>query len=289
MIIYKDEEYRLWDSHSHFSNLVARPLKSFLKALATYEVMDLIFANWQRFKSISEDRTEKNVYLYKLILDFYQIDKAIHLPVFKMDKKLSYRMNELFPQKIFGFCYINPRSNKLEEDLQDLVEHNVYGIKIHPDIMKFTFKTAQEELIKILRFCGENKIIVLSHTGSHSSLNNLTPILKKCEESIFIIGHSGLCPQVSEAIHVAKECPNSFLEMSGNPYTYKFIEAIKDPDIGVERILFGTDIPSLHPRVEIQKVLALPISTEEKRLIFSYNLENLMKSFLKGKYKANNN
>jgi predicted TIM-barrel fold metal-dependent hydrolase len=127
---------------------------------------------------------------------------------------------------------------------------------------------------------------VLSHTGSHSELKNIIPILKKSDESIFIIGHSGLCPQVSQALKVAKECPNSYLEMSGNPYTYKFMEAIKDPDIRIERILFGTDIPSLHPRVEIEKVLALPISVEEKKMILSYNLENLMKSFLKTKFKA---
>jgi hypothetical protein len=284
MIIYQDEEYRLWDAHSHFSNLVARPLKSFLKALTIYDIMDLIFANWQHYKRISKDRTEKNVHLYKLILDFYHIDRAIHLPVFKMDRKLSYRMNDIYPKRIFGFGYINPNSKSLEEDLQDLVKHNVVGIKIHPDIMKFTFKSAQNELIRICQFCAENEIIVLSHTGSHSHLKNLIPILKKCEESVFIIGHSGLCPQVSDALQVAKECPKSYLEMSGNPYTYKFIEAIKDPDIGVERILFGTDIPSLNPRVEIQKVLALPISTEEKRMIFSYNLETLMKNFLKGKY-----
>jgi hypothetical protein len=283
MIIYQEEEYRLWDAHSHFSNLVARPLKSFLKALTIYDIMDLIFTNWQRFKRISKDRTEKNVHLYKLILDFYNIDRAIHLPVFKMDRKLSYRMNDMYPEKIFGFGYINPNSKSLEEDLQDLVKHNVAGIKIHPDIMKFTFKTAQNELIRICQFCAENKILILSHTGSHSHLTNLIPILKKCDESVFIIGHSGLCPQVSDALQVARECPKSYLEMSGNPYTYKFIEAIKDPNIGVERILFGTDIPSLNPRVEIQKVLALPISAEEKRLIFSYNLENLMKTFLKGK------
>ena len=284
MIIYQDEEYRLWDAHSHFSNLVARPLKFFLKALSTFEVMDLIFANWQRFKRISKDRTEKNVHLYKLILDFYNIDRAVHLPVFKMDRKLSYRMNEMYPQKMFGFGYINPNSKSLAEDLQDLVKNNVGGIKIHPDIMKFTFKSAYNELITICQFCAENKIIVLSHTGSHSHLKNLIPILKKSEESIFIIGHSGLCPQVSDALQVAKECPNSYLEMSGNPYTYKFMEAIKHPDIGIERILFGTDIPSLHPRVEIQKVLALPISVEEKRMIFSNNLETLMKKFLKEKY-----
>jgi len=279
VIIHEEEEYRLWDAHTHFSNLVARPLKFLLKKLSTYEIMDFIFSNWNHAKKTTENRIEKNVNLFKLILDYYHIDRAIHLPVFKMDRKLSYKMNELYPERMFGFGRVNPRSKKLEEQLQDLVENDVIGIKIHPDFTKFTFKGFKEELIKTFQFCAENKIIVLSHTGSHSELKNIIPILKECEESIFIMGHSGLCPQVNQAIQVAKECPNAFLEMSGNPYTYKFMEAIKDPDIGVERILFGTDIPSLNPRVEIEKVLALSISVEEKRMIFFNNLENLIKNF----------
>lgn len=287
MIIYEDEKYRLWDAHSHFSNLVSKILRGLLKALTTNEMDDIIFTNWNRFKNITKERKERNVLRYMMLLDLHHIDKAVHLPVFKLDRKLSYKMNELYPDRFFGFGYINPRSKSLDEDLQELVENDVYGIKIHPDIMKFTYKTYQNELLKVFQFCGENKIIILSHTGSHSFLLNLRPILKECEETVFIIGHSGLCPQISEAVLIAKEFPNSYLETSGNPYTYKFMEAIKDPDIGVERILFGTDIPTLTPRVEIQKVLALPISVEEKRLIFSYNLENLMKSYLKAKYKAN--
>lgn len=286
MIYHDGEEYQLWDAHAHFSNIIARPLKFLLKQLAIYEVMDLIFANWKRFKRVSEDRTEKNVYLFKLILDFYHIDRAVNLPVFKLDRKLSYRMNELMPERMFGFGYINPKSRNLKGDLQELVENNVYGIKIHPDIMKFSFKQYKNELMMISKFCAEKKIIILSHTGDHSEPKNLIPILKEYEETRFILGHSGLQPQVDQALEVARSCPNAYLEISGNPYTYKFIEAIKDPNIGVERILFGTDIPSLQPRVEIQKVLALPISEEEKQLIFHRNLKNLFKDFLKGKFRG---
>ena len=285
MIIFQDEEYQLWDAHSHFSSFISKKLKFVLKYLSTYETMDIIFNNWKVNKRLAEDRLERNVKLYVKVLDYYQIDRAIHLPVFRLDRKLSYRMNELCPERIFGFSNINPRSYQLDSDLNELVEKKFPGIKIHPDFMKFTFKTYQNELIKILNFCAEHKIIVLSHTGSHSELKNIIPILKKCEDAIFIMGHSGLCPQVNQAIQVARECPNSYMEICGNPYTYKFMEAIRDPDIGVERILFGTDIPSLNPRVEIEKVFALDISIEEKRLIFSKNLENLMKTFLGVKYK----
>lgn len=277
MIIFDDETFELWDAHSHFSNLIARPLKFILKYLSIYEIIDVIFANWKRIKNSSSDRLERNVKFYEIILDYYHIDKAIHLPVFKWDRKLSKKMNELLPERIIGFSNVNPRSKSLEDDLNDLVLGDFRGIKLHPDFMRFTFKDYQEELIKICEFCAENKIIVLSHTGSHSEVINLIPILKKVEKCIFIMGHSGLCPQINQALQVARECPNSYLEISGNPYTYQFLNAIKDPDIGVERLLFGTDIPSLNPRVEIEKILALPISIEEKKLIFSKNLKKLMK------------
>jgi len=245
--------------------------------MSTYETMDIIFKDWKLNKDLAEERLERNVLFYIKVLDYYHIDKTIHLPVFKLDRKISYKMNEMFPERIFGFSNINPRSKDLEGDLQELVINRAPGIKLHPDFMKFTFKAYQKELTRIFEFCTENRIIILSHTGSHSVLRNIIPIVKKCNESMFIMGHSGLCPQVDQALEVARTCPNAYLEMSGNPYTYKFVEAIKDPDIGVERILFGTDIPSLTPRVEIEKVLCLPISVEEKRMIFSRNLQNLLK------------
>ncbi len=278
MIVYEDEEYLLWDAHTHFSNLVSKPFKFLLKSLSIKEIMDFVFASWTEAKKDSKNRLERNINLYKLVLDYYNIDKAIQLPVFKLDRKFSYRMNEMFQERIFGFGYIAPRAKSLEEDLQEIVEKKVLGIKIHPSFGKFTFKACQDELTNIFQFCAENKIIVLSHTGSHSEIKNLVPILKKCDETRFIIAHSGLCPQVNDAIQVAKNYSNIYLEMSGNPYTYKFMEAIKSSDIGVERVLFGTDLPSLNPRVEIEKVLALDISVDERRLIFSGNLQKLMKN-----------
>lgn len=276
MILFQDEEYELWDAHSHFSSLIARPLKFVLKYLSIYEIMDLLFANWRRIKRSTDSRMERNVRFFELILDYYHIDRAIHLPVFKLDRKLSWKMNQIIPERVFGFSNIDPKSKSLAQDLEELVEKQFMGIKLHPDFMKFTFKKYQEPLIKVCQFCADNEIMILSHTGSHSELKNIIPILKKVDDCQFIMGHSGLCPQVDQALRVARECPNAYLEMSGNPYTYKFMEAMKDPDIGVERILFGTDIPSLNPRVEIQKVLAMPISTEEKRLIFSGNVKKLL-------------
>lgn len=275
-IIVNDEEYEIFDAHTHFSNLIARPLKFILKYLSIYEIIDLIFANWKQIKGRTDSRKEKNVELFKLVLDYYHIDKAINLPVFKLDRSLSYKMNKLYPEKMIGFGYINPRSRHLKEDLKELKQKGVKGIKIHPDFMKFNFRKQKEELLDIFRYCANYKILVLSHTGSHSEIKNIIPLLKKSDETKFVIGHSGLCPQSQQALDVARKCPNTFLEISGNPYIFRFMEAIKDPDIGIEKLLFGSDLPSLNPRVEIQKILSLDISKAERKLIFSDNIKRIL-------------
>ncbi len=276
MILFDDDPYELWDAHSHFSLLISKKLRFVLKYLSTYETMDILFDDWKQNKKGYSDKLERNVHFYIKVMDYYHIDRSIHLPIFKLDRKLSKKMNESFPERLYGFSNINPKSKTLDEDLIELNVNKFPGIKLHPDFMRFTFKDYQEELIKIFNFCAENNIIILSHTGSHSVLENIIPILKKSDDVVLILGHSGLCPQVNQALKVARECPNSFLEMCGNPYTYKFMEAIRDPDIGIEKVLFGTDIPSLNPRVEIEKVFALDISVEERRMIFSRNLKKIL-------------
>lgn len=284
MIIFEDEEYRLWDAHSHWSRMISRILKPILKYLATYELMDFAFSTLKEIKKTAKSKFESKLWLCMSVLDYYHIDRTINLPVFGFDRKISYELQNKYPERVIGFGNVSPNSKNLEEDLHNLVKNNAWGIKLHPHMMKFRFDKQSESVGRIFEFCQENHIIILSHTGSHSEIKNIVPILKNYPNLGFILGHSGLQPQINDAIKAARECPNAYLEISGNPYTYKLLEAIKDRDIGVERILFGTDIPSLNPRVEIQKILALSISSEEKRMIFSKNLEVLLKKFLGDKY-----
>ncbi len=82
---------------------------------------------------------------------------------------------------------------------------------------------------------------------------------------------------MDQAIDAAKQCPNAYLEMSGGYYPFQFERAVKDPAIGPERVLYGSDLPILHPLVEQEKIFALSISEAERELIFWKNLERLLK------------
>ncbi len=90
-----------------------------------------------------------------------------------------------------------------------------------------------------------------------------------------VLGHSGLNSQIDQAIECAAHNSNVYLETSGMYYQHKILEAINHPDIGVERILYGSDLPSLDPTVEMMKILSLPISISEKKLVLWKNAKSL--------------
>ena len=47
--------------------------------------------------------------------------------------------------------------------------------------------------------------------------------------------------------------------------------------VGPERVLFGSDVPFGSMRSELSKVLALPVSREDKELLLYKNIINLAK------------
>ncbi|MHA1340180.1 MAG: amidohydrolase family protein, partial [Promethearchaeota archaeon] len=157
-----------------------------------------------------------------------------------------------------------------------LKKNNVKGIKLHAQYNKFNVKIHKEEITRVLELIKENKMIALFHTGSHFNIKDLAPIIKQIDDLPIILGHSGLAPQVGQAIALAINFSNVYLETSGQPYDYLIEYMIKHPDIGVERVLYGSDLPTLDPTVEMSKILTLDISESEKQMIFYENMQKLL-------------
>ena len=47
-------------------------------------------------------------------------------------------------------------------------------------------------------------------------------------------------------------------------------------DLGVERYFFGTDYPMWSPQAEVERLLALPLTEEERQMIFADNLKKFL-------------
>lgn len=68
--------------------------------------------------------------------------------------------------------------------------------------------------------------------------------------------------------------PNVFTDTSGVRYFDILVDAVRRA--GAAKILFGSDGPFLHPGIELAKVCALELSSEERSLVLGRNLERLV-------------
>ncbi|MBD3350891.1 MAG: amidohydrolase family protein [Candidatus Lokiarchaeota archaeon] len=278
MIEYDGVQYKVFDAHTHWSPLMSKILRPVLELLSINEILDFAYSNWKRIKKQSSGRRDMKINMYSELLDFYGIDKAVCLPVFGFDVKFSIECEKKYPDKIIGFGGVKPRASnrKLEKSFEFLKESKVKGIKLHAQYNNFNVKLHENELRRVFQFLEEENMVALFHTGSHFDIKDLTPILKDYEELIVVLGHMGLGPQADQAIDCALKNENVYLETSGQPYDYLIRYAIRNKDIGVGRVLYGSDLPTLDPTVEMMKILSLPISEEEKQAIFWNNAVKIM-------------
>ena len=275
MIEHKGIKYRVVDAHTHWTSLLSKLLKPAFGWLAIGEVIDVSFAKWDAILEDSNSNLELKQKLYLQGLDYFGIDRAIALPVFPFDAKFMIETEKYAPDRIIGFAGLLPRLGNRMKKLEQFTKLGFKGLKLHPQFNIFHPKTHQTMMEQILTYCQEKKIVILMHAGSHFEIRELTQILKPYDNLTFILGHMGLGSQADQAIECAKTLPNVILDMSSQPYFSLINQAIHDPDIGVERVVYGSDFPMLNPRVEIMKILQLPISEDEKQMIFAKNIEKI--------------
>jgi len=275
MIEFNGTKYRVVDAHTHWTSLLSKILKPAFGWLAIGEVIDVSFGIWDSTLKISKSRLEMKRKLYLKGLEYFGIDRAVALPVFPFDAKFMIEMQEYAPHHIIGFSGLLPRQRNTMQKLEKFTRLGCKGLKLHPQFNFFHPKTHQTRIEEIFTYCQEKRIVILMHAGSHYEIRELTEILKKYDELTFILGHMGMGSQTDQSLECAKANPKVTLDMSSQPYFYLINRAIRDPDIGIERVVYGSDFPMLNPRVEQMKILQLPISEEERQLIFAKNLEKI--------------
>ncbi len=278
MIERDGHEYKVFDAHAHWSRLVSYPrwpVTILQNLLSIDEISELVREHW-------ELRTQRGwarkADLYVKTLDYYHIDRAVLLPVFTFDRKFSAFVGRRHPERVVPFGYISPSAKKFDEQLAFIKATRFPGVKVHPSFGRWSPQVPAHRVNfeKLLAWARDHKAVVICHTGSHAYVRDFVPVLQAFPEVKFILGHSGLSHQADQAIDAARQCPNTYLELSGGYYQYQFERAVRDPAIGPERVLYGSDLPSLHPLVEQEKIFALPISEAERELIFWKNMQRLL-------------
>ncbi len=185
-----------------------------------------------------------------------------------------------YPDKMYGLGTLHPESEDLSGDVQHIIELGLKGVKLHPDIQRF--KLDDYRCLKIYELCEKYELPVLLHTGDSrydfSNPNRLIPIIDIYDKLVIIGAHFGGWSMWEEASELLYDKKNLYVDCSSSFYALsdeKIVEIIRR--YGAERVLFGADYPMWNPKTEVDRLKSLPLTDEEKEMIFSLNAEKVFK------------
>jgi predicted TIM-barrel fold metal-dependent hydrolase len=115
-------------------------------------------------------------------------------------------------------------------------------------------------------------------TGGKGSAGESTPaeladLAEHFPEQKFVCAHAG--GQWQRGIRAVRSLPNVLIETSGFDATAGFIEMAVG-ELGADRILFGSHLPSRSLGTELAKILGAETSEHDKRLMLGENFRRLL-------------
>ncbi len=178
-----------------------------------------------------------------------------------------------------GLGTLHPDSDRIETEIDEILELGLKGVKLHPDIQKFRIDDCR--MHKIYELC-QGRLPILMHTGDHrfdfSNPNRMIPVLEKYPDLTVVGAHFGGWSVWDEAVEKLSKYKNLFVDCSSSFYA---MTAEKARDLimayGTDRVLFGTDYPMWEIETELERFMKIDLTEQQRQDIF-YN--NAAKVFL---------
>ncbi len=190
---------------------------------------------------------------------------------------------ECWPELLLGMIQLNPNDvsaslDALDRWLGDGPMRGVYFAGGGPGALTCTHANFHPLVERI----GELGGVIMQHTwyktGGKQGPGESTPaelagLAEKFPDQRFLCAHAG--GEWEQGIRAVRDSPNVLIETSGFDATAGFIEmAVRD--LGAERVVFGSHLPSRSLGTELSKVTAAEIPEEAKRLILGENYRKLL-------------
>ena len=263
--------YRIWDSyftpsHSHpgkdGSSLLVADIKRTLPTISKGRIQKLCYFAHVGVGTTTDAELEKTL---------------------RTDSKVILQPLLRWPEMLLGMIQLNANDVSASLDavrrwLRDGPMLGVYFPGAGPGAMTCTHRN-MNRLVEPIRELGG---VIMQHTwfktGGKQRPGESTPLelaelARRFPEQKFICAHAG--GEWERGIRAVRDQANVLLETSGFDATSGFIEmAVRD--VGAERIVFGSHLPSRSLGTELGKVIAANISEPQKRLILGENFRKLL-------------
>jgi len=184
---------------------------------------------------------------------------------------LTENLRKILPGRIFFFTPFFPRGEqKLDDFVNYLKKDDCIGIKIHPSFHKIAADDVRYNVV--YEIAERYDVPIMTHSWDISEKNPLQHLsypgrfrkhLLQHPNIKLILGHAGGRPGAFDAVKdLCNEFHNVMVDISGDYYDNGLIEKLVD-SIGVDRIIFGSDLNWIDPRANLSAVLASALSDED--------------------------
>jgi predicted TIM-barrel fold metal-dependent hydrolase len=174
-------------------------------------------------------------------------------------------------------------------EINDRVKEGAKGIKLHPVNQRFFPNDGR--LYPGYHKIEELGLPIISHSGTAAMIGdpeqqarpaNFVDVLRNFPGLTIVLAHMAH-GYLDEAVEVMQTCPNVYLDSSAAVEGSMPSHMLSDEEavatirrVGPDRVLFGSDWPWFHPIKDAQRIDSLPLSAEEKRLIFYENAQRVL-------------
>jgi predicted TIM-barrel fold metal-dependent hydrolase len=184
-----------------------------------------------------------------------------------------------YPDRFIGFAFVTPHYP--EEMIPELERAfgslGLRGLKIYPP---YAHKPATDPVWQpALEWANERGIVILSHTSAGDA--QCGPLLfvelaEKYPAVSWVLGHSGVTPEGrEEAIRAAQQTANIYLEICSSWRNPGSIERLVE-GAGADRVVYGSDMPLLDPRIQIARIRTSSLDEEAQRLVLGGNAARIL-------------
>lgn len=183
----------------------------------------------------------------------------------------------MFPDRVYGFCYLNPRNENCLKEIKRCAEAGMKGI----GELWVAAKASSPGIFPLIEEAIKRNLIILQHSflktdgnlADESTPFDVAFLGKKYPEARIIMAHAGGNQRIG--IEIVQEFPNIYVDISGG-YPERGLVENTLAILGAKRILFGSDAPGRSFAVQLAKVKAAAISEPEKKSILGENFLRLL-------------
>lgn len=234
-----------------------------------------------------------------------EVDYSVNLPVMttveqveKVNHSLIEQRDSLIAQGIVTFGGMHPEYENYKEELRNLKQGGIFGIKLHPAYQNVDFDDIR--MLRVLDYASQLDLIVLTHAGidigiydhNYCSVHHILKAIDQVHPPKFVLAHMGNwgCWEDVErdlagapvwfdtAFAIGPITPNP--EQQEKPYLK---ENLSNEDFvrisrkhGIDKILFATDSPWQAQKDYIERMRCTGLTSDELELVFSENARKLL-------------